>query len=60
LPKISFDPDEEEMVFYARNLYEFGYHSVDLIEHLFTKECVEEFDWMKAVHREVLATALEV
>jgi len=59
IAKIAFDPDEEEMALYARNLYDRGYHSVGLIEHLFTKERVEEFDWMKEVHRELLAATLQ-
>jgi hypothetical protein len=59
IAKIAFDPDKAEMALYARNLYDCGYHSVGAIEHLFTKERVEEFDWMKAVHRELLATTLQ-
>ena len=59
IAKIAFDPDKLEMALYARKLYDCGYHSVGVIEHLFTKERVEEFDWMKAVHRELLAATLQ-
>jgi hypothetical protein len=48
---IGYNPDEDEMNAYARELNNLGLHSVTMIQNECTPDEVESFDWMKPFHK---------
>lgn len=48
---IGYNPDEDEMNGYARELNNLGLHSVTMIQNECTPEEVEGFGWMKPFHK---------
>ena len=58
LVKTGYDPSQYEMAIYAGKLYEHGFHSVDMIINVCTKEDITGFDWIKPVHKRWITAAL--
>lgn len=48
---IGYDPDMVEMTMYARQLRDLGFHAIEMIKDLCTRERVESFQWMSEIHK---------
>jgi hypothetical protein len=57
---IGYNANATEMVFYAENLLDYGFHSVDMIQAFGIPEDVETFHWMKVIHRRVFLTRAQL
>jgi len=58
LVKIGYDPNQEEMTIYARKFYDHGFHSVQMIVNVCTKEDIIGFDWINPYHKRWITAAL--
>jgi hypothetical protein len=60
LIKVGYDPIPEEMEPYARKFMFLGYHSVDIIVNVCTKEDITGFDWIQSTSAGLLLHSVKV
>jgi hypothetical protein len=60
LIKVGYDPIPEEMEPYARKFMFLGYHSVDMIVNVCTKEDITGFDWIQSTSAGLLLHSVKV
>ena len=56
---IGYNPAKQEMNVYAEKLFDLGLHSAEMVVDVCTPEQVDEFNWMKPFHRQMLKRFLE-
>jgi len=56
---IGYNPAKQEMNVYAGKLFDLGLHSAEMVVNVCTPEQVDEFNWMKPFHRQMLKRFLE-
>jgi hypothetical protein len=57
---IGFGANVVEMQGYAKHFFEYGFHSVELIQEICTPDDVEAFAWMKTIHKRLFLTRAQL
>lgn len=57
---IGYNADKLEMIMYAQNFFNLGYHSVAVIKDFCTNDELMKFPWMKPAHKRVFISRIQL